>query len=62
MHPLMLPRVKKDIYDMIDDDKINKIEKTDTKPIISENGESKCKIFSLVIFFIKFIHLFFFLS
>lgn len=43
MHPLMLPRVKKDIYDTLDNDK------TDKKPVISENGESKCKISSLVI-------------
>jgi len=42
-YPLTLPRIKKDIYDTIDNDKIDK------KPIISENGESKCKIFSLVI-------------
>lgn len=33
MFPLMLPRVKKDIYDTIDNDEIDK------KPIISENGE-----------------------
>ncbi|KAL0115185.1 hypothetical protein PUN28_010652 [Cardiocondyla obscurior] len=32
MYPLTLPRVKKDIYDLID-------EKIDKKPIISENGE-----------------------
>jgi len=42
-YPLTLPRIKKDIHDTIDNDKIDK------KPIISENGESKCKIFSLII-------------
>ncbi|XP_071553215.1 uncharacterized protein Rpiiic53 [Temnothorax nylanderi] len=34
MCPLTLPRVKKDIYDGIDNDK------TDNKPVISENGEA----------------------
>jgi len=54
-YPLTLPRIKKDIYDTIDNDKIDK------KPIISENGESKCKIYSLILFsFIEFIYIYFF--
>jgi len=46
MCPLTLPRIKKDIHDTIDIDKIDK------KPVISENGESKCIIFFLVILLI----------
>lgn len=40
MHPLILPRIKKDMYDTIDED-------PNKKPIISENGESKCDLYIL---------------